>query len=76
MEWIEADPLPVECQDCQEEDCYNCNTAGKRWYLSQEDELTLRRKGLIRSIERLQRQVQEIDRALLAYMNHNGGEAN
>lgn len=29
MEWIEANPLPAECQSCQEEDCYNCDYAGE-----------------------------------------------
>ena len=64
MEWLEAHPLPAECQNCREEDCYNCDTAGKRWYLSREDELLLRRKSLVRSIEQAQRKVQEIDREL------------
>jgi hypothetical protein len=67
MEWVEADPLPVECQNCQEEDCYNCDTAGKRWYLPREDELRLRRKGLVKAIERLHRQIQDIDRELLPF---------
>lgn len=67
MKWIEADPLPEECQSCQEKDCYNCDTAGKRWYLPREEELRLHRKRLIRSIERLQRQVQAIDRELLHF---------
>lgn len=47
MEWIEADPLPPACQDCQEEDCYNCDHAGERWTLSQADELRIKRKGLM-----------------------------
>lgn len=64
MEWIEANPLPIECQDCQEEDCYNCDHAGKRWYLSEEDDLRIRRKGLVKAIERLQQQVDIIDRQL------------
>lgn len=42
MEWIEANPLPTECQNCQEEDCYNCDFAMKRWYLSEEDEQRMR----------------------------------
>lgn len=58
MEWIEADPLPPACQ---EEDCYNCDHAGERWTLSQADEL---RKGLMKAIERLQRQVKAIDAEL------------
>ena len=42
MEWIEADPLPVECEICQEVECYNCDYAMKRWYLSEEDEQRMR----------------------------------
>ena len=64
MEWIEADPLPPAYQDCQEEDCYNCDHAGERWTLSQADELRVRRKGLLKAIERLQRQVKAIDAEL------------
>ena len=67
MDWLEVDPLPAECQGCQEEDCYNCDHAGKRWYLSKEDDLRIRRKGLIKAIERLQRQVDAIDRQLLPH---------
>ncbi len=44
MEWIEAKPLPSECQNFQEEDCWECDYAGKRWYLPEADELKLRRK--------------------------------
>lgn len=64
MEWIEANPLPQECLNCQEEVCYECDTAGKRWYLSKADELRIRRKGLIKAIERLERQIHEIDAEL------------
>lgn len=64
MEWIEADPLPPACQDCQEEDYYNCDHAGERWTLSQADELRIKRKGLMKAIERLQRQVKAIDAEL------------
>lgn len=67
MEWLEANPLPVECQNCEEEDCYNCDYAGKRWYLSEEDELKVRRKGLMKAVERLQRQIKEIDKKLLPF---------
>lgn len=49
LEWIEADPLPEECRNCQEEDCYNCDYAGKRWYLSEEDILRLKKKVLRRT---------------------------
>lgn len=64
MEWIEADPLPAVCQNCQEEECYNCDYAGERWTLSQADELRVRCKGLLKAIERLQRQVKAIDAEL------------
>ena len=64
MEWIEADPLPAVRQNCQEEECYNCDYAGERWTLSQADELRVRRKGLLKAIERLQRQVKAIDAEL------------
>ena len=64
MEWIEADPLPAECVNCQEEECYNCDYAGERWTLSKADELRVRRKGLLKAIERLQRQVKAIDAEL------------
>ena len=64
MEWIEANPLPPECVECQEEDCYNCDYAGERWTLSRADELRVRRKGLLKAIERLERQVKAIDAEL------------
>ena len=66
MEWIEANPLPAVCQNCQEDDCYNCDYAGERWTLSKADELRVRRKGLLKAIERLQREIAEIDRELAA----------
>ena len=64
MKWIEANTLPAVCQNCQEEECYNCDYAGERWTLSQADELRVRRKGLLKAIERLQRQVKAIDAEL------------
>lgn len=64
MEWIEASPLPPVCVACQEEECYNCDTAGKRWTLSQADELRIRRKGIIKAIDRLKRQLEAIDAEL------------
>ena len=64
MEWIEKDPLPPECVNCYEEDCYNCDFAGERWTLSRADELRVRRKGLLKAIERLERQVRAIDAEL------------
>lgn len=52
MEWVEVETLPMECQDCQEEECYNCDHAGKQWQSLKEDALRLRRKGLVKAIER------------------------
>jgi len=64
MEWIEANPLPPECVECQEEDCYNCDYAGKRWTLSRADELRIKRKMAVKAIERFQRQLKAIDAEL------------
>ncbi|MBQ2661131.1 MAG: hypothetical protein IJF80_00585 [Clostridia bacterium] len=71
MKWLEADPLPVVCQGCQEQDCHGCDYAGMRWYFSPKDELLIRRKGLIKAIERLRRQVDEIDRQLYTFADRN-----
>lgn len=67
MEWQEADPIPAECQYCEELDCYNCDAAGKRWYLSRTDELRLRREGLVKAIERFRRRLEAIDMELLPF---------
>ena len=64
MMWIERNPIPEVCENCQQQDCYNCDTAGERWYLSQEDELRVVRKGLIKAVARLKIQIEEIDREL------------
>ncbi len=64
MEWIEANPLPDACAECKEVDCYNCDHAGERWYLSPKDELRMRRKMIVKAIERLQRQVAAVDEEL------------
>jgi hypothetical protein len=65
MEWLETNPLPAVCLSCEEADCYNCDHAGERWKLSERDELILRRKMLSRSVERMQRQIAEIDERLI-----------
>lgn len=64
MEWLEADPLPQECPSCKEKDCYSCDIAGKRWYLSRKDELLLRRKMLLKAVDRMERQIADIEREL------------
>lgn len=55
MEWIEANPLPPVCQSCQEEECYNCDYAGERWYLSEEGEQMIRSKMQEKAAERQRR---------------------
>ena len=67
MNWIEAETIPAACRDCAEDDCYNCDTAGERWQLSREDELRVRRKQLVKAIERLQRKIDAIDMELLPF---------
>lgn len=64
MEWIEVDPLPAVCIKCKEEDCYNCDWAGVRWVLSRTDELTLRRKAILKTIERLEKELASVDKEL------------
>ena len=64
MEWIEANPLPAVCQNCQEDDCYNCDYAGERWTLSKADELRVKRKMLVKAIECYERQIKAIDAEL------------
>lgn len=64
MNWIEADTLPEACQRCVQQSCYNCDHAGKRWFLSQKDDLLLRRKMLLKTIARSQKQIEEIDKEL------------
>ena len=69
MEWLEANPIPEECKGCREEDCYNCDTAGKRWTISAEAELRSNRMIMVHAVERLQRKVAAIDAELEALHN-------
>lgn len=43
MEWIEADPLPVQCQGCEEQVCGEYDDSGLRWLLTEEDRRRLDR---------------------------------
>ena len=63
MIWQEADTIPKECRNCKK-DCYSCDIAGKRWSLSQRDSLLIKRKMMVRAVERLQRKIAEIDKEL------------
>lgn len=76
MEWMEADPIPKACMNCQEEDCYNCDTAGERWQLSRNDELKLRRKQLVKAINRLQHKIDAIDTELLPFSDEQRAALN
>ena len=64
MQWREMSALPSACQGCREKECYNCEYAGQRWQLERSEELSIRRKMLVKAIERLQKQVKAIDEAL------------
>ena len=60
----EAEKLRMELEEDFFFDCSSCDYALDRFYLSREDELRLRKKGLQKAIERLQRQIAEIDKEL------------
>ena len=62
MDWIEASPMPEDCRNCKESDCYNCDHLGKRWQLPERDRLLLRRKLMEHAVARYQRKIAEIDR--------------
>lgn len=87
MEYIEANPLPPICQECENKakryfeadeatkikmekeedfyfDCGSCDHAGERWTLPRAEELRLQRKGKVKAIERLQREIAAIDAEL------------
>lgn len=59
----EAEKLKME-QEGFSLDCGSCNYGAERFYYSREDELRIRKKALQKAIERLQRQISEIDREL------------
>ena len=64
MEWLETNPIPEACSDCEQNDCYNCDAAGLRWVLAEEDALLVKRKLLVRAAQRLERKIAEIDAQL------------
>lgn len=43
MEFVEAYPLPVQCQICGEQDCEECDYLGLRWLLTEEEQRRLDR---------------------------------
>lgn len=64
MGWVEVENLPKECRNCTEEDCYQCDIAGKRWVLAKKDHLLNNRAIMVRAIQRLQRKIAIIDAEL------------
>ncbi len=60
----EEEKLRMELEEDFFYDCGSCDYALDRFYLSREDELRVRKKGLQKAIERLQRQIAEIDKEL------------
>lgn len=68
MEWIEVSPLPIVCQECQEQeeigDCGSCENAAERWVLSKRDRLLLEKKAAENAIRHFQRRIAAIDKEL------------
>ena len=64
MKWIESNEVWADCENCGQEDCYNCDIAGERWVLSKADELRTKRRLMVRAVERLERKIAEIDEQL------------
>lgn len=60
----DTEKLRMEKEEHFNCDCSSCDYALDRFYLSREDGLRLRKKGLQKAIERLQRQIAEIDKEL------------
>ncbi len=74
MDWKEQEELPTACRKCRKEECDNCDHAGERWVLSKRDDLLVRRKMLLRQIDRLHRRLEEIEKALKT-IDGNEGQA-
>ncbi len=63
-DYVEAFPLPVCCEKCNDYDCYECEHASERWLISTRRELELKKKLKEKAIARFQREIAEIDRQL------------
>lgn len=57
MEYTERSPLPAVCLACQEPDCWECDHAGERWILPEQDRRMLSRKLKEQAIARYQREI-------------------
>ena len=58
MEWIEANPLPERCGDC-DEDCWECDFALDRWIILDEDRGKIQKMMLQRAVSRLCRKLND-----------------
>ncbi len=64
MSYVEASPLPEICENCKEEDCYNCDYLLARWVPDREEKLRMEKLSLERAVNRMQRRIQTIDAQL------------
>ena len=77
LHYIEADPLPLVCQICEDEqtrlgtveDCSVCEHAGERCYLSTKDELLRQKQMAQMAIRHYERKIEQIDQALQELAN-------
>ena len=76
MKYIEVVPLPKECEGCTEDDCYECDFAGKRWVLSERDNLLLKRQLAVQAISRFQKEIEKIDKRLAELGDNEKGVLN
>ena len=67
MNWIEAEQLPQACEQCREQECYNCEVAAQRWVLTEQAKLRIRRNVIRKEIERLLVELSQIERKLEGY---------
>ena len=67
----DAEKLRMETEEDFNCDCGSCDYALDRYYLSREDELRLKRKGLEKAVARLQRQISVIDEELKQIKKEN-----
>lgn len=51
MDFLQSDPLPETCANCDEQDCCSCDYAADLWVLSAQDQLWLRRLKLTSAVK-------------------------
>lgn len=77
MDYLERNPIPVECQKCSDPDCDVCEIGTERWYIPHDQELRLQKKGLMKALYRerkkghptdwIEFRIEEIERQLLPF---------